>query len=1036
MKYTQSQKTAIDYEGENILVSASAGSGKTGVLKARVLRKINDGVDIDRLIILTFTEAAAAEMKSRIIDELNKQGLDEQLIKLDNAIISTFDAFTLRLVKTYHYLLNLPADISISDHLLIQMQSQAICEDVVKSFYQEARPDFIALVKRLFSGNDNFLYTAIESLAKAIKKIPNHQHILDQYDDIYNDQMAKDAYLAYFQMIHEDLKRLAYKHQAYVDEQIGRFSEACDDYLHACQTIYENLGQAKEPDQLIRLLEGFSLPKKPRKPRDEEVWLESNEHVKKQVINIQKEIRDARLTSDHYLDTWQETQAVTHVLLDMVKVYLKRMQSVQKEKNLYSFDDIMAFAIQLFEDNHMIRNHYKDQINEILIDEYQDTNDLQDYFISLIANDNIFMVGDVKQSIYRFRDANPKNFMRLLEKYQNQDGGKAIRLLENFRSNRFLLEAINQFFLKKMTPDTGGVDYRDNHQLVSGYDETFGLNLKNDPIHHHYYDLQAILDKHPDLSKDEIEAHIIANDIKRKIDQRQAVFDGQKSRSIDYDDITILVDRKTAFKTYAKILSNHGIPVEIYDKTMFSESEEIIFLTQYLKVLQGIRNGTLQGLKTALYAVARSFVYQIPDQDIIHFFVHHQGRYKDLQESLSLKAIYEDLKSLVPFVDHIPNMDLLTHIYQRLHLYEKVAYLENAGSKSKKLDFFYGLIQGQKDQSFDDLIAYLDFIQNQNNVDIEYKEERHQFKALKLMSIHQSKGLQFPVIYMLGLHKKFNFQENKEPFNFSKDYGILTYAFHDGIYRHYLERLYFKRLKQEDISEKIRLMYVALTRAKEEINFVLEAKASLSLDKLSATNYLEMLYDGYDLEPKDLIRHILMPQAQKQQNIQVNAKEIHYKHFDFKTELSDSLSFSKKETFFFTDEEKEALAFGETIHERLEDIDFLDLDTSIKNLPVWLQESIRHLSQSPLFKDLKKPKFFYEYEFLEEKDGAYGHGIIDLLIEDQDQIIILDYKLKDIDDPAYQKQILAYKTYIESISQKPVRGYIYSLKQRQLKHIV
>ncbi|HKL47707.1 MAG TPA: UvrD-helicase domain-containing protein, partial [Candidatus Izemoplasmatales bacterium] len=510
MKYTASQDKAIHHEGENILVSASAGSGKTGVLKARVLRKIKDGVDIDRLIVLTFTEAAAAEMKSRIIDELNHKGLDEQLIKLDNAIISTFDAFTLRLVRTYHYLLDLPSDIEISDALLIEMESQKILDQVIKGFYESDDPHFKALVKRLFSGNDYFLNQAILSLAKAIKKIPNYQSVLDDYSDIYDDAMAEEAHQRYFQVVHQELTMLSDKFKSYVHDNHGVFSVACDEYLRVCQGIYDALGQAQTPDQIIALITSFSLPKKPRKPRGEDHWLESNDAIKKQVKAIKNDMEEAHLIDGEYLQSWHETRSTTKVMLDMVKAYLNQMKDIQREKHLYSFDDIMSFAIQLFEDNDVIRNHYKHHINELLIDEYQDTNDLQDYLIALIANKNVFMVGDVKQSIYRFRDANPKNFMRLLAAYQNHDGGKAIRLLENFRSNRFLLETINQFFLKQMTKQRGGVDYHDHHQLVSGYPEDHGLNLKNDPLHTHFYDIDAILIDHPDMTKDDVEAHIVA----------------------------------------------------------------------------------------------------------------------------------------------------------------------------------------------------------------------------------------------------------------------------------------------------------------------------------------------------------------------------------------------------------------------------------------------------------------------------------------------------------------------------------------------
>jgi ATP-dependent helicase/nuclease subunit A len=1036
MKYTKHQAKAIHQEGQNILVSASAGSGKTGVLKARVIRKIKDGIDIDRLIILTFTEAAAAEMKSRIIDELNQLGLHDQLIKLDNAIVSTFDAFTLRLVKTYHYLLDLPSDIEISDALLIEIQSQAILEDVIKEFYQSQRPDFKDLVKRYFSGNDYFLNKSILSLAKAIKKMPNHEAVLKQYHSLYNDQMAHKAYDLYFDHIHKDLVFLAERYEIYLKENYGVFSSACDDYLVACQRIYQDLAQTQKPKALIDKIQAFALPKKPRKPRGEDHWLEANDNIKKQVQAIKKEIVDAHLLDQDYLSTWQETLPSLSVMLDMVQAYLKGMKAMQKQKNLYSFDDIMSFAIQLFEENDDIRQHYKDTINEILIDEYQDTNDLQDYFISLIANQNIFMVGDVKQSIYRFRDANPKNFMRLLENYQKQDGGHAIRLLENFRSNRFLLETINKLFLKLMTEDCGGVDYQDKHQLITGYPDHDGLNLKNDPMHTHFYDFEAIQEQIPDIQKDQVEAYIVANDIQRKIKQRQAVYDGKDNRPIDYDDITILVDRKTSFDKYARILSMFSIPVNIYDRTLFSESEEIIFLTQFLKCLNGFKSRDLIELHTALYSVGRSFVYQIPDQDIIGFFVNTSGLYDDLKNHQALKPVFDDLSDLSKDIDILSNIEIVDKIYQKLNIYQKIGHLSDVASKSRKLDFFYALIERQKDTSFQDLINYLDFIQEQRDVDIEYTEKRPDIKAVKMMSIHQSKGLQFPVVYMMGLHKKFNFQENKEVFNFSKDYGILTYSNHSGIYRNYIERLYFRELKNEDISEKIRLMYVALTRAKEEINFVLQAKESLNLDKINQNNYLEILYDGFQLEAKDIITHIVLPEESQTKAAILDHQTITYKHFSYPEEIIDDYRYSKSEKTFFTDEEKEALAYGEAIHESLEHIDYNQLEPSMKDLPDFIQKSIRNLRKTQVFTSLKSPQYYQEYEFVHIIDGRQTTGIIDLLIEDQDQIIILDYKLKNIDDPAYEKQIQGYYDYLKDITTKPIKAYLYSLVHQTLKEIL
>ncbi len=1035
--YTASQNKAIHHEGENILVSASAGSGKTGVLKARVLRKLNDGIDIDRLIVLTFTEAAAAEMKSRIIDELQKNRLDNQLIKLDNAIISTFDAFTLRLVREYHYLLNLPSDVQISDKLLIEMESRKVLDEVISSYYLNHSNDFKEMVKLLFSGNDSFLNKGILSLAKAIKKMPNFNHILNHYDSIYHKDMLEKAYQEYFEFIHQDLVFIYQKYMTYYNENYRAYDEACDIYLNQCKTIYQALADELDIKELIQLISDFKIPSKPRKPRNTDEWLETNDKVKKQVKNIQIELESTYILSHNdYGSTWEETLPRVHVILEMTHAYLKKLKEIQISKNLYSFDDIMSFAIQLFEEHVDIRNQYKYQMNEILIDEYQDTNDLQDYFVSLISNNNLFMVGDVKQSIYRFRDANPKNFMRLLEQYQKEEDGYAIRLLENFRSNRFLLEKVNELFMNIMTKESGGVNYHDNHQLVSGYQDDFGLNLKNDPIHFHFYDPEQIRINHEDMSKDDIEAHIIAKDIQRKMKQRQTIFSGNNHRPLEYSDITILVDRKNSFEKYAKVLSSYSIPVDIYDRIVFTESEEIIFIHQFLLVIDSLKNNSLQGFNQALYSIGRSFVYQIPDQDIIRFFVQTKADHQAFYTEAIFKSIINDMSLILPKIDQLPNVEIIDYIYELTNIYAKIAYLDKPRTRAKKLDFFRSLIESQKEKDFSDLIQYLQFIHEHDDLDIEFKESKEDIQAIKLMSIHQSKGLQFPIVYMIGLNKKFNFQENKEVFNFSPDYGVLTYGNQEGIYRHFLERLYFRKIKNEDISEKIRLLYVALTRAKEEITLVLEAKDNVNLSKVGYNNYLEMLYDGYQLVPNDLIIDIELPQLEKQDDSVQDTFNIEYKKFDFKEETINEERYSKSENDFYSDDILQALHYGEEIHEMLENIDFYDLNKSVESLPEDIKDSLLYLNQTDLFKSLKSPKFYHEYQFIDDIDGVQRTGIIDLLIIDKDKMIILDYKLKNIDDEAYLLQLTGYYNYLQKVTDLKIEGYLYSLLQKELRKMI
>ncbi|MCF7923498.1 MAG: UvrD-helicase domain-containing protein [Candidatus Izimaplasma sp.] len=1043
MKYTTKQLQAINHEGENILVSASAGSGKTGVLKARVIRKIKNGVDIDKLIVLTFTKAAAEEMKSRIIKELEELELTEQIIKLDNAIISTFDAFTLRLVNEYHYLLHLPGDVSISDKILIDMESKNLLKDIIKEYYQRDDQEFHQLVKLLFASNDDFLEKAILTVAKGIKKIPNYQTLIKDYNNqFFTEELFQSAYKKYFEYIKADIIKIFNKFLEYYDENYNQYDIASNQYLEQVKQLYVDLVNETNPDKIIEMVKDFKHPSKPRKPKEVDVYLEADPY--KPLLKKLKQEFEENLIEGYALDKTKvlESKPRAKIILEMASKYLLRLSELQYEKSLYSYDDIMSFAIRLFEENPDIKHKYINSIDEILVDEYQDTNDLQDYFISLISNNNIFMVGDVKQSIYRFRDANPKNFTRIFNEYEEKNTGKAIRLKENFRSNQYLLDVINTLFLNIMSEKLGGVNYKDNHSLISGYGEDYGLNEKNNPIIEHYYNSEAILEKHEDLSKSEIEAHIVGKSIVKKIADRQPIFTGEEFRPIEYKDITILVDRKTSFSKYKKILSSYGIPIDVYSDEEFVETEEIIFLFQFLLLIQTFREKEVfnKYFKKAFYSVSRSFVYQIEDQIIIDFLVNedfNKGFTFDRLDNYSdFKKLKTDLEGLLEIVDKVPNYQVIDEIYNRLNIYGKIAELDNPEAKENKLDYFRELVFSQKETGFNDLIAYLEFINEQSNLDIEYNETREDINAIKLMTIHKAKGLQFPIVYLIGLNKKFNFTENKELFNFSPRYGVLTHSYHQGFHRNFLENLYLREISSEDDSEKVRLLYVALTRAKEEINLVLEAIEDFKFEKIAYNKYIEMLYDGLNLEPYDIIFDLTMPKAKTAKAKTEVKTSLEKLRFDFKKQLEEEKSYSKTTNKFISDDTLKAIQYGDEIHKLLEKIDYNNLDESLEILPDNIKASIISLTNTKLFKGFNNPTFYQEYEFFDQQNNRYINGIIDLLVIDENKAYIIDYKLKSINDEAYIEQLKGYKQYLKKVIDLKIDAYLYSLIDRDLKQII
>jgi ATP-dependent helicase/nuclease subunit A len=1040
MGYTINQEKAIHTNGTNILVSASAGSGKTGVLKERVIQKLKDGVDIDQLIVLTFTEAAASEMKSRIVKEINKEKLTAQIEKIDNAIISTFDAFTLRLVKEYHYLLGLDNDIDIADAIIVKARKQTIIEEVIKKYYLRNESDFNIFVKRYFSGSDKWLYDAIYDLGEALRKTPDFMQLLENYDELYlTDSFIDNRVKEYILSLQDKILQLYDDfYLRYIDNAGGVLSDYRD-YYESVNRYLNYLKVEINPRKLFNYLKSCALPVKPRK----------SECEKPEIIilieNIRKEFTSMFVEDyDDFKLNFQTSVPAISLIKKMVEEYLREYEICKFKEKLFSFEDIMYLAIKLFKDFKDVRTKFTKTIKEILVDEYQDTNDLQDEFISLLANDNVFMVGDVKQSIYRFRDANPKNFMRIYEEYSKNNGGIAIFLQENFRSNRFVLNSINRIFEKVMTNNQGGVDYRGEQVLISGFADDFPLHEK-EALDIRLYELEKIAEDYPNLNKPEIEAHLLAQDILEKIKENTLIYDmnTKVQRELKFSDFTILVAHKGDFLKTAQIISEYNIPIDVYDDEPFTASDEINFLFQYLQLINCFKDSESfkSDFKTSLYSVARSFVYKIKDQEISKFFINEKCEsiedLKKLNNYPSLKKIYDDITYIHLNCWDLPIYNLVESIYDLTNIYRKIADLDNPQNKEEKLDFFLMKVKSFKGYTFKDLIEYIKLVIDSEDLDIQYSQEKKSVNAVKLMSMHKSKGLQFPVVYLIGLYKKFINKENKSPFIFNKDYGILTKSYENGFYPNFLQRLFFNTVDRENLSERIRLLYVAMTRAINRLVLISDYDEKLiEKNKTDFSSFKDIIYRTHGIS-YDLVKELVIDEKTiHQPKLDIGEELLKFDSFNFKQEKLEKIGYSKKMTVLLADEVKSVVELGTKYHELLEKIDYHNVQNSIVNFPAKLKKSIEHLSETIVMKELKNPEFFQEYEFYQENDELTYRGVIDLLIIDEDKVICLDFKLKNIDDSAYELQLRGYHNYLHDKLHKPIKLFLYSLMDCRLKEIV
>ena len=488
-------------------------------------------------------------------------------------------------------------------------------------------------------------------------------------------------------------------------------------------------------------------------------------------------------------------------------------------------------------------------------------------------------------------------------------------------------------------------------------------------------------------------------------------------------------------------LGKYNIPVDVYDDKPFFAGDEIRFLFEMLRLIYCFKDDEylMKNFKASLYGVARSFVYQIKDQEIIAFLVNENiSCHKDIETLLnydSLCLIYEDIVDLIAKNWELPNYVILEELYKKLRIYRSIASLDNPIESENKVDFFLQKVKSLDGFVFKDLIDYLEIIIEDNSFDIEYKESKASLNAIKLMSMHKSKGLQFPLVYLIGLDKQFYNPENRTPFIFSKDFGILTKSYKEGLYPNFMQKMYFSNVESEDLSEKIRLLYVAMTRAVNELVLVINYNEEIDEFK-NINSFSVLLHQCLKIEDADLINFEFDDYSLKKTEIESSSESIQRLSFDFETEVLDKVTYSKQISDLLDDETIEFLEKGSEYHRYLEMIDFNNLEDSITDFPEMIKSAIYELVNTEVFRKLSKPKYFKEYEFYEEKEKGELRGIIDLLIIDETDLIVIDYKLRNIDDSHYEKQLRGYYNYLKDKTNKNIKVFLYSLTKALLKEII
>lgn len=1024
-KWTEEQMLAIVKGNTNIIVSAGAGSGKTAVLTQRVITNLKKGMHINELLILTFTNNAAMEMKTRIKKAILEDNEIKNEAKLtDSADITTFDAYVLSLVKKYHYLLNLDSDITLIDSSIIKKKKKDFIEEIFEELFTQKNEKFIKFVTDFGTKNARQTKKTILNLDYSFDLITKKEDYLKNYIESYYNKNNLDN------LFHQFENTLLKRVESIKNLLLNLSFEVDSDYY---DKIYKTLEPLLKSSNYQEIRSNLDFKLSPLRNASDKA-----KYYKEQISKIIKDLKSLTEFHEQVLkDDLLKTKEYAEVIIEIILKLTQKVNAYKFEYQVFEFNDISKFALKILDENEDIRNELKNYYKEIMIDEYQDTSDVQEQFIKYIENNNVYMVGDIKQSIYRFRNANPDIFKIKYDAYKDGNNGFKIDLNKNFRSRGEVLDSINQIFNHIMDDNIGNANYIKEHQLI------FGNNTFIEEGNNNYNNNLEIYNYLPDpnFTKEEMEAFIIANDIKKKVTSNYEVFDNTL-RPCKYSDFCILIDRTTAFDTYKKIFDFLNVPINIYKDDNIMISDETSLINNIIKFIINIKNNKFNETTRFCFAsIARSYLYQLDDQTIYDTIS---------QNKINESEIYEIAYNISKNLDSLSNEEIIKKIIYDYKFYDKMIIAGNLNYRSIILDNLIIKFKelNKVNMTIYEVNDYLDSLINDEE-SIKIPALLNKNDSVIITNIHKSKGLEYKICYFPSLHKEFNLMDLNNRIIFNTKFGLILPNYDNGFKSTFVNFLNKETYIKDEISERIRLLYVALTRAKEKMIMVtnLIQNDNCTTDENGIIDYLTRInYRSY----KDILESVYPYIHKYIENIDLPEINIGYKYSqkntinidiednhkiivnkkEYISELINEEHYSKSENKLITPTEVANMEYGTHMHYILENTDFKNPDYSL--LTNEEQQITQELLNNKIMSNIKDANIYHEYEFIYENNKQIKTGIIDLMLEYPDHIDIIDYKLKNTNDPAYLKQLNGYKEYIENKNNKPTYIYLYSLLNKEL----
>lgn len=851
-KWTPQQNNAITARGRNILVSAAAGSGKTAVLVERVIKKITDSknpVDIDKLLIVTFTNNAASEMKFRITKSLKEilrnepfnQNAQRQLNLMPNAKICTIDSFCINLVRENFFELGINQDFTNLDENEASLLEDEIISNLTDELFENNDEEFIKLVEQFNTpGNEKPFINAVKKVRRFIYAQPFPYSWAYKMSELYNSNTAFEN-SKWFEYIKDEADYLISIAKKCVNNNLALLNQIDDSKLNEKfenlflndKSLIDNVSDLLNTswDDLVKLgVPSFARLVSTAK-LDEELASEIKANRNTYTNIIKKEIPAFLICSkEDYVKGLNTLYPIIKKLIDFVKIVDARLMVEKNERNSYSFSDTEHFAINLLftpDGDKIIKKELADRLSaefeEILVDEYQDTNEAQDLLFAYLSNGhNLFTVGDVKQSIYRFRLAMPNIFnsrRKLYTDYNSNDNEKSSKIIldKNFRSSKGICEYVNFIFSKVMSERVGELDYDAQNRLNFGADYKKN-DIPSAQIH--------ILDGAKGEETDTREAMQIAKLIRKKIDSKEQIKDGDEYRDIRYSDFAILFrSMKNHVDSYVEVFTDMSIPVQCDNSSNLFENNEIKLI---LSLLRTIDNPTKD---ISLLSTMMSPVYAFTADELAQIRIENKRKnfYFSVVNSQNEKVLnfLEDIKNLKKLSVTMSVSNFIRYLVENKGI---VAFINAMGNGEQRYQNILALISFA--QKFDSgvnigltsFIRYIDkIIDTDKGIDsksiVSGKDD-----AVTIMTVHHSKGLEFPICILAGAARNYNTGELTENLLINTVYGF-------GLKVHNEERMYniqsipYSVIKSKSanelMSENLRVLYVAMTRAKEQfITFI------------------------------------------------------------------------------------------------------------------------------------------------------------------------------------------------------------------------